>query len=68
MGSELGIEYGKNSKNSSSGRDVFAQGECDDVFLELMGHLGWHDDLAKLAERLPEQSRERVERFLVDCN
>ena len=51
VGSELGIEYGPSAK-----RDYFAKGACDDIFLELMDHLGWLDDLATLIDELPSGS------------
>ena len=41
VGEDLGIEY-SHRKNS---RDWFLQGSCDEVFLELIQHLGWLDDL-----------------------
>ena len=61
VGAELGIQYGAEAE-----RDLFLKGECDEVFLELMGHLGWHDDLADMLDSvpLPEQSRRRLEDFL----
>ena len=62
VGAELGLDYSA----TEGGRDIFAQGECDDVFLELMGHLGWRDELAALAGVLPEQSKARLERFLAE--
>ena len=60
VGHELGLDY----SGKAGGRDVFAQGECDQVFLELMDHLGWHDELAALAGALPEQSQQRLSRLL----
>ena len=36
VGHELGVRYGEQSS-----RDVFGEGECDVVFLELAGRLGW---------------------------
>ena len=50
VGEELGIEY------SQPKRDFFAQGDCDDIFLELMCCLGWLDELIEIADHLPEQS------------
>ena len=66
VGEELGIRYDRDGRDSRDRRDVFAQGECDDVFLELMGHLGWKDDLAGLyhVDALPPQSQQRLKRFL----
>jgi NAD+-dependent protein deacetylase sirtuin 2 len=53
VGFHLGLVYGADSK-----RDVFAQGNCDYVLLELMAHLGWLDDLSPLLKehKLPESS------------
>lgn len=56
VGERLGIQYGDDSR-----RDVFAQGYCDDVFLDLICHLDWLDDLAKLADELPESSKALLE-------
>jgi NAD-dependent SIR2 family protein deacetylase len=39
VGVDLGLDYSVDSE-----RDFYAQGECDDVFLELAQHLGWTDD------------------------
>ena len=63
VGAELGIDYGRDGGGASS-RDVFAQGECDQVFLELMDHLGWHSDLAAMHDSLPEQSQSRLQKIL----
>mmetsp|Transcript_61555 Transcript_61555/g.71931 ORF Transcript_61555/g.71931 Transcript_61555/m.71931 type:complete len:576 (-) Transcript_61555:87-1814(-) len=51
VGIQLGIDYGEQST-----RDFFARGYCDDVFLDLICHLGWLSDLEKFAEDLPESS------------
>lgn len=53
-GDHLGIIFDK----SLSKRDYFAQGECDDVLLELMDHLDWIEDLKPLlsGEMLPKSS------------
>ena len=56
MGERLGIQYGDDSR-----RDFFAQGFCDDVFLDLICHLDWLDDLAKFAGELPESSKALLE-------
>jgi NAD-dependent deacetylase sirtuin 2 len=37
VGQELGIDY----SNSKDTRDLFLQGSCDDIFLELIQELGW---------------------------
>ena len=54
VGMELGIEY------DSPERDFFAQGPCDQVFLDLIEQLGWLDDLKQNIDKLPEQSAEMV--------
>lgn len=53
-----GMHLGMDFDPSEAKRDYFAQGECEKVLLELMGHLGWLDDLAPLLEthQLPDQS------------
>jgi NAD+-dependent protein deacetylase sirtuin 2 len=61
VGSELGIVY---QENPSDGRDFFAQGECDEVFLELTKELGWLDDLKE--EELSPESAHRVRKMLRD--
>ena len=55
VGEELGIIYGKESK-----RDFFAKGMCDDIFLQLISHLGWYDDLKELINDLPEGSADMI--------
>lgn len=55
VGAELGIDYGP-----SAARDVFCEGECDEVFLALIEHLGWLDDLDAVSGRLPEESVRRL--------
>jgi NAD+-dependent protein deacetylase sirtuin 2 len=55
VGADLGIDY------SGKGRDFFAQGECDHVFLELISELGWLDDLVVASDTLPETSRVRLQ-------
>ncbi|KAL7558656.1 hypothetical protein ACA910_010032 [Epithemia clementina (nom. ined.)] len=44
--------------NPIGGRDFFAGGNCDDVLLELMEHLGWLSDLESLLveQQLPQSS------------
>jgi NAD-dependent deacetylase sirtuin 2 len=41
VGSNLGIQY-----NDDSHRDFFAQGSCDEIFLDLMDELNWLDTLS----------------------
>jgi NAD+-dependent protein deacetylase sirtuin 2 len=69
VGQELGIEYddeiayastsddvsgvGNGVKVSAAGRDLFAQGDCDAVFLALIQELGWMDDLWEKRHDLP---------------
>jgi NAD-dependent SIR2 family protein deacetylase len=63
VGWHLGMNFGENAD-----RDIFAEGTCENVLLELMDHLGWLDDLAPLVsgDKLPESSahllRERLAR------
>lgn len=57
VGVDLGIEY---SDGAAPKRDFFAQGDCDDVFLELLQHLGWTDDLLALVDDLPPSSAELI--------
>lgn len=56
VGAELGIDYGPNPK-----RDFFAQGACDEVFLDLITELGWLDDLKAMKPLLPEASLVLIE-------
>ena len=51
VGSDLGINYG------GGDRDYFAQGDCDQVFLELCRELGWMEDLLAIQDSLPEKSK-----------
>jgi len=51
VGSELGIDYSSTSK-----RDFFAEGNCDEVFLDLIEELGWLKDLENCIDELPESS------------
>lgn len=51
VGRELGIDYGPIPE-----RDFFAQGSCDDVFLDLISELGWLSDLNEVVDNLPEAS------------
>ena len=55
VGEDLGIVYG-----SEATRDVFGQGECDDVFLELIELLGWRDELEAAAGALPAACQARL--------
>ena len=51
VGKELGIEYGMDAE-----RDFFAEGNCEDVFLDLICELGWISDLERERDNLPELS------------
>ena len=70
VGEDLGLDYGEGGggpQRTARGKrwpTLFAQGDCDDVFLELMLALGWHADLSALVEKLPEASAQRVRRAL----
>ena len=54
VGEDLGIRY------VQSKRDVFAQGDCDDVFLRLICLLNWQDELVEVANAMPEASQARL--------
>lgn len=56
VGQHLGLDYGPYSK-----RDFFASGNCDEIFLDLICHLGWFDYVQEFVHELPEQSRLLVE-------
>mmetsp|Transcript_3655 Transcript_3655/g.6683 ORF Transcript_3655/g.6683 Transcript_3655/m.6683 type:complete len:333 (-) Transcript_3655:281-1279(-) len=51
VGKGLGIDYGPYVE-----RDFFAQGNCDDVFLDLICELGWLPDLKEVVDNLPKSS------------
>ncbi|KAL9184712.1 hypothetical protein ACHAXT_012682 [Thalassiosira profunda] len=55
VGRELGIDYGPDAD-----RDFFVQGNCDDVFLELITEMGWLEDLSKVTDNLPEGSGDLI--------
>jgi NAD-dependent deacetylase sirtuin 2 len=55
VGAELGIDYSVNTE-----RDFFAKGNCEEVFLELIQHLGWMDDLVAILDVLPPSSASLV--------
>lgn len=61
VGWHLGVAYGQDST-----RDVFAQGNCDTILLELMSHLGWLRDLEPLLSdrKLPHSSAALLSRKL----
>jgi hypothetical protein len=51
VGAELGIVYNEHTQTI---RDFFAQGNSDDVFLDLIRALGWLNDIQE--EKLPSIS------------
>jgi len=59
VGCDLGIKYGEKAT-----RDIYCDKECDDVFLSLMGKLGWIEDLKACKEKLAPKSRESLEKYL----
>ena len=61
VGERLGIQYG-----SEANRDFFARGNCDEVILDLLCHLDWMDDAAKLLSHLPQESA-RLLRDRIAC-
>lgn len=71
VGTELGLnfsapEVGLNvlDDDLAPSSDLFLQGDCDDVTLQLIVELGWLDDVAKYD--LPPESAEKVERAQQD--
>eukprot|EP00934_Nitzschia_sp_Nitz4_P004533 Nitzschia sp. Nitz4//scaffold143_size57137//37508//39165//NITZ4_006517-RA/size57137-processed-gene-0.20-mRNA-1//-1//CDS//3329536455//4523//frame0 len=61
VGWQLGLDWNEGEEDEEvnrRSRDYFAQGNCENVCLELMEHLGWLDDLRPLLENddLPEES------------
>ena len=53
VGQELGINYGH---SPACGRDYFAEGACDEIFLELAKELDWVDDMKSVSHLLPKAS------------
>ena len=53
VGYQLGIDYSEHSK-----RDFFAQGDVDEVLLDLAVELGWLEELQQLYGQLPEKSEQ----------
>ena len=51
VGQDLGIDYSK-----SSCRDLFLQGTCDQIFLDLLCELEWIDELDSVMHMLPKSS------------
>lgn len=60
VGAELGIDY-----SHETSRDLFLQGDCEEVLLNLIIELGWLDDLN--ADVLPPLSAERVRKAQRDA-
>jgi NAD-dependent deacetylase sirtuin 2 len=56
VGAELGIVCSAGGLGNN--RDLFLQGKCDEIFLELIQELGWLDDLP--VDTLPESSADLV--------
>lgn len=44
----------------SSNRDLFLQGDCDEVILALIAELGWINELVEYSPQLCEKSRSRI--------
>jgi NAD-dependent deacetylase sirtuin 2 len=62
VGHRLGIDYSMYAE-----RDFFAQGDIDDVVLDLVNELGWLDDITHLCgDSLPEASAEALKGRLHD--
>lgn len=51
VGDDLGIRY-----EADAERDIFGQGDCDAVFLDLAEDLGWLPDLVKHVEHMADKS------------
>jgi NAD+-dependent protein deacetylase sirtuin 2 len=79
VGRELGIEYDDDivvecidaasggddhCRTSATGRDLFAQGDCDAVFLHLIQELGWMEDLWERRNDLPPSSADLLRRHV----
>jgi hypothetical protein len=62
VGEDLGIRC---CEDDSAGRDCFIQGDCDEVFLDLITELGWLDDLHAIADLLPARSAELVQQKVI---
>jgi NAD-dependent SIR2 family protein deacetylase len=62
VGQSLGIVYNDvRSNDDGDMRDFFAQGTCEEVFLELAVELGWLEDLFSKRDLLPPSSTKIVE-------
>jgi NAD+-dependent protein deacetylase sirtuin 2 len=61
VGSELGIDYSDPATSSNRRhRDIFLQGTCDEIFLELIEHLGWLQDIQQVVDVLPPDSAKLI--------
>ena len=58
VGYRLGIDY-----SESPERDFFCKGTCDEVALDLIGELGWVNDLKAMMNDLPKSNRELLSTF-----
>jgi NAD-dependent SIR2 family protein deacetylase len=64
VGKELGIQYANNDNGGTNvnnnyslcGRDLFLQGSCDEICLELIEHLQWLPDIQGTISKLPSAS------------
>ena len=52
------------SDEKSEKRDMFLQGKCDEVFVDLAAECGWLDELASFAQEMSDSSRVLIERKL----
>ena len=70
VGEELGVVYGEREAPDAvlrGVRDVFGEGECDAVFLELARLLGWLHELQAFEADLPPQSRTLLQRAVAEA-
>lgn len=58
VGWHVGLNFQEND------RDFWGRGNCENVVLELMQHLGWLEDLRPLVDEVPESSRDLLRRAL----
>jgi len=61
VGADIGIDPIDYTETNE--RDFFAQGQCDEIFLQLIQELGWLDDLKQNIEKLPEHSANLVKQI-----
>ena len=60
VGEELGIQYDDDG-SAENNRDYYIQGNCDEIFLNLIIELGWFDDLYDMIDLLPPSSAQLVQ-------